>query len=409
MFRTGLVLLVVVTLSSAPLAAQSRIIAPPGSEMGLPFSPGIASGDFLILSGALGNLPGTLEVPGDLSRQTRQTLDNLRAVLEAAGLDFSRVVDTNVYLADARFFDDFSAVYNEIMPQPRPARTTVEAEIALPAALTEVAMIAARPGVPVRAIQPEAWPPTAGAYSWGKLAGDTLFIAGMVSNDPITGQLVPGDVAAQTRQAMTNVGKVLAAADMSFDHVVSCRVFLPEARSYRAMNEVYPTFFTAAPPARATVAARLAHPLLAIEVQCTAVRGTDRQAVLPTGQKPRKILSPAIRVGDRLFLSGMVGRDDQGKFPPDLETQTHLVFDRIEETLGAAGLALGDVRDAYVYLADIRHYQQMNEVYRQRMGSELPARATVGARLMAPDALVEIQMTASGPARGAGNEPSAQD
>ncbi len=391
--------------AAGPLSAQNQIVAPPGTAVGLPFSPGVLSGDFLFLSGALGNVPGTLDVPGDVTAQTHRTLDNLKTVLEAAGLDFSRVVDTNVYLADARFFSEFAAVYNEVVPEPRPARTTVEAAIALPAALTEVSMIAARPGVPVRSVQPEGWPATGGAYSWGKLAGDTLFVAGMVSNDPATGELVLGDAGVQTRQAMTNVGKVLEAAGMSFDDVVSCRVYLPETRDYGAMNEVYPTFFSASPPARATVSARLVHPLLKIEVQCTAVAGEGRRVVLPAGQQPRKILSPAIRVGDRLFLSGMVGRNAEGKYPAGVEAQTHVVFDRLQATLEAAGMSFADVRDAYVYLTDIRHYDVMNKVYRERMGEEPPARATVGTVLMSPDALVEIQMTAL----KAGAKAAAQD
>ncbi len=66
----------------------------------------------------------------------------------------------------------------------------------------------------------------------------------------------------------------------------------------------------------------------------------------------------------------------------------------MSKTLAAAGLGFRDVETASAFLTDIRHYAAMNEIYRQVVGSPPPARATVGAPLMSPDALVEIQMTA---------------
>ena len=193
---------------------------------------------------------------------------------------------------------------------------------------------------------------------------------------------------------MENVGAVLAAAGLGYGDVVGCRVYLPDARDFAALNEVYPTFFAgAAPPARATVRARLVDPRWKVEIQCRAVAGGERRAVLPPGATPRKVFSPAIRVGDRLFLSGMVGRGPEG-YPPVAGAQTRVVLERLAATLAAADMSFRDVVDATVFLADIRHYAAMNEVYREMVGSPPPARATVGTQLMSPEALVEIQMTA---------------
>ncbi|MEE8523276.1 MAG: RidA family protein, partial [Thermoanaerobaculia bacterium] len=328
--------------------------------------------------------------------QLRQTLNNLRAVLAAAGMDFSRVVEANIYLSDLRLVsEEMSEIFVErFVENRRPALTTVQADIAIPNAVTEISMIAARPGVEIRRISPTGWPVAPARYSWGLMAGDTLFISGMASFDPKTGETVHGDAAVQTAQTMKNVGAVLEAAGLDFGDVVSCRVFLPDARDYGAMNEVYPTFFPGAAPARATVRAHLIRPEWRIEVQCTAVESDDRRAVLPPGTEPRKILSPAIRVGDRLFLSGMVGRGPDG-FPPDVSAQTEIVLEHLAATLAAAGMGFRDVRDATVFLSDIRYYAAMNEVYGRVVGSPPPARATVGLQLMSPLALVEIQMTAS--------------
>ncbi len=390
------------TFWTTPADAQRQIIAPPGTDLGLPFSPGIASEDLLFLSGAIGNQPGTVKVTGDVATQTRQTLANLAAVLEAAKMDFSRVLDANVFLSDSRHFPAMAEVYSEHLGHVLPTSTTVEADIAIPGAITEIAMIAARPGVEIRTISPEGWPKTAKSFSWGKLAGDTLFVAGMVSNDPTTGELVAGDITVQTLQVMKNIGKVLTAADMSFEDVVACSVYLADPRDYSAMNQAYGRSFTNLPPARATVRARLVNPSLDIEIQCRAVRGGHNKQVAPAGYKASgRPLSPAIEAGDRLFLSGMVGRGPEG-YPQGVEAQTRTALDRLQATLAAAGLGFDDVEMATVFLTDIRHYGIMNEIYRQVVGSPPPARATVGSVLMSPDALVEIQMTARRPRAEAG-------
>ncbi len=395
-YRSASIALVLILASAPAATAEQRVIAPPGTDLGLPFSPGILSEDFLFLSGAIGNEPGTTAVVPGVAAQTRRTLENLRAVLDAAGMDFSRVVEANVFLSNASHFQAMGEVYAQYLGEALPVRATVEADIAIPGALTEISMVAARPGVEVRRISPEGWPATARAFSWGILAGDTLFTAGMISTDPATGKAVPGDVATQTRQVMSNVGAVLGAAGMSFGDVVSCAVYLADARDYAAMNEAYGKAFAGvSPPARATVRARLMGADLHIEIQCRAVRG-GRKVVAAPGYKPSgRPLSPAIQAGDRLFLSGMVGRGPDG-YPAGVEAQTRVALERLRTTLDAAGLTFRDVEMASVFLTDIRHYPVMNSVYAEVVGSPPPARATVGSSLMSPEALVEIQMTARG-------------
>lgn len=382
-------------IAAAPAAAERQVVAPPGTGLGLPFSPGILSDDFLFLSGAIGNEPGTVNVSGDAAAQTRQTMENLGSVLKAAGMDFSRVVEANVFLSDSRHFRAMGEVYAQYLGKALPVRATVEADIAIPGSLTEISLVAARPGVEVRRISPEGWPATAKSFSWGILAGDTLFTAGMVSSDPATAKIVPGDAGTQTRQVMKNIGRVLEAAGMGFGDLVACSVFLADGRDYAAMNEAYGVAFAGvAPPARATVRARLMGPAFAVEIQCRGVRGGDRKVVAPEGYVASgRPFSPAIAAGERVFLSGMVGRGPDG-YPAGVEAQTRVTLDRLKATLAAAGLGFGDVEMASVFLTDIRHYAAMNAVYREVVGSPPPARATVGSVLMSPDALVEIQMTA---------------
>ena len=267
-------------------------------------------------------------------------------------------------------------------------------DIALVEAEVEVSMIAAMPGVEMRPIRPEGWPESGSRFSWGMMAGRTLFLAGMVANDPATGKWVGGDITAQTRRAMENVGKVLDAAGLGYHDLVRCRVFLQDPRHYNAMNEAYGAFLGDTPPARATVRARLLVPGAKIEIQCTAVRSDDRRVVMPKGAKPSgRPFSPAIAANGMLYLAGMVGRVD-GAYPPSVEAQTRATLDSLAATLKAAGLGFGDVVNATVYLTDVRDYGAMNKVYAEVVGQPPPARATVGMPLMSSDARVEIQMTA---------------
>jgi 2-iminobutanoate/2-iminopropanoate deaminase len=103
-------------------------------------------------------------------------------------------------------------------------------------------------------------------------------------------------------------------------------------------------------------------------------------------------LSPAIRVGNRLFISGTLGNDAGNKGDPAAQTRATLT--RIERILKAAGFERPQVVDATVYLTDIKNMNAMNEAYREFFKDAFPAHVTVQSRLMSPDALVEIMCTA---------------
>jgi 2-iminobutanoate/2-iminopropanoate deaminase len=393
----GLVLspLLILAASLAATSIDRKVVSPQGSDVGLPFSPGILAGDFLDLSGHIGNVPGTLEVSGDVRAQTERALENLGAVLKAADMDFSHVVSSNVYLADSRDFQTMNEVYRGYFGKTPPTRATVQADIAIPNALVEIAMVAVRPGVDRRVITPEGWTSPQLPYSWGILAGDTVFISGVTSRNPQTYQPVPGDIALQTRQVLTNVGAILKAAELDYRDVTSCRVFLDDGRDFLTMNEVYRSFFPESPPARATVRATLMNPAFLVEIQCIASKGAERTVVADPAAQSGRPFSPAIQVGTRLYLAGAVGRGPQGFAPGDLKEQTRQTMENLRSTLAAAGMGFGNVTSSMVFLSDIRHFAAMNEVYGEFFPGAPPARATVGAQLMSPDALVEIVMTAA--------------
>jgi 2-iminobutanoate/2-iminopropanoate deaminase len=103
------------------------------------------------------------------------------------------------------------------------------------------------------AVSTKSAPNPAGPYSQAIRAGGWLFLAGQIPLDPATGDLVDGDVTAQTRRVLDNIGAVLKAGGLSFADVVRTTVFLADMNDAGAMNEVYGAYFKEPYPARATV------------------------------------------------------------------------------------------------------------------------------------------------------------
>ncbi|MFV1857817.1 MAG: RidA family protein [Anaerolineales bacterium] len=92
-----------------------------------------------------------------------------------------------------------------------------------------------------------------GPYSPGIRVGDMVFASGTTGLDPDAGSLVEGGVAAETRQALANLSKVLEAGGSSLDRVVKTTVFMTNLQEFATMNEVYGEVFAADPPARSTI------------------------------------------------------------------------------------------------------------------------------------------------------------
>ncbi len=122
-------------------------------------------------------------------------------------------------------------------------------------------------------IATEGAPKAIGPYSQAVRVGNLLFTAGQIPLDPATGQIVEGDIEAQTERVLRNLGAVLEAAGSSFARVVKTTCFLANLDDFARFNTVYGRFFDDRPPARSTVqAARLPAGAL-VEVECIAECG----------------------------------------------------------------------------------------------------------------------------------------
>lgn len=107
------------------------------------YSQGIEAGDLIFTAGQIGWDPVTGELPDTIEAQTARAIGNVQAVLEAAGSGLEQVVKTTVYLSDMDDFPAYNAVYTELFPEPRPARSTIGAHLAH-GVLIEIEAIASR-------------------------------------------------------------------------------------------------------------------------------------------------------------------------------------------------------------------------------------------------------------------------
>jgi len=95
--------------------------------------------------------------------------------------------------------------------------------------------------------------PAIGPYSPALRVGNLLFLSGQIPLDPASGQIVDGDIRAQTTRVLENIGELLKAASAGFSHVVRTTIFLADMGDFAAVNEVYASYFSAPYPTRATV------------------------------------------------------------------------------------------------------------------------------------------------------------
>src|SRR4051812_34836438 len=108
-------------------------------------------------------------------------------------------------------------------------------------------------GMRPQVIQPKDSPKPIGPYSHGIRAGDFLFCSGQIPINPATGDLVTGDIKAETVQVLENIRAILDHEGLSFRNIVKTTVFLVNLADFAAMNEAYGRYFTADFPARSTV------------------------------------------------------------------------------------------------------------------------------------------------------------
>ncbi len=216
-----------------------------------------------------------------------------------------------------------------------------------------------------------------GPYSPGILTRDFLYVSGQGAKNS-AGQ-IPPDLDGQLRQCFENVKTIVHAAGLTMEHVVYTQVYLTDATDEAPLNRVWKEYFPKAPPARSTIGvARL--PGTPVEMSAVAVRDLSRKKpVVPPGYPASSPLSPGVVAGDRMYLSGFLGRDiNTGRIPEDPAAQVELSLDRVQATLKAAGLDFRHMVFVNPYLTEKIPMGVMNRAYAKRFEfGNTPARATI--------------------------------
>ena len=122
------------------------------------------------------------------------------------------------------------------------------------------------------AIHTDNAPAAIGPYSQAIQAGNTIYVSGQLPIDPATGAFAGNDIAAQTRQSLTNMKNILNAAGADMCDVVKTTVLLADIADFAAMNAVYAEFFTAPYPARAAFQVACLPKNALVEIECVAVK-----------------------------------------------------------------------------------------------------------------------------------------
>lgn len=383
---------VVCAAASLLLAQSSKQIVTMGSasNLNLPFSPAVKAGGLIYVAGTVS------QEGGDIKAQTKWCLEDLDRTLKAAGSTLQNAASINVYLKNQSDFAAMNEVYRTFFKENPPARTTIVADLVIPNGLVEMSAVGIPTGSERVAVHPPDWVKAPNPYSYAIKSGDSLFLAGLISRNGKDNSVVEGDLATQAKTVLDNAGQILRAAGFAYSDVVAVRNYITDGKNFADMNKIYQTYFPKDPPARATVIAPLTTPQYLFESTMVAVKGGREALTTPTADgKPGTAnpnLSSAIKVGNRLFVSGMLGNTADNK--SDTTAQTRETLARVGRTLKAAGYDWGHVVDGVVYITDIQNFAAMNAGYRTIFTKEFPARATVRTGLVAPDGLVEIMFTA---------------
>ncbi len=370
---------VLLVLASVVQGASVQAIIPKNGVAPIgPYTPGVFAGDYLYVSGQGAKRPDG-QMPATFEAQVRQTLENVKAVVEAAGLSMANIVYTQVYLDDISHFAEMNKVYSEYFQDRPPARATLGVA-KLPETPVEINAVAIRDVSEKKSVSVPGYKRDE-PISAGILTKDRLFISGMRGRDLSSGT-VPQDPAEQVDLALNGMKSVVEAAGLSMANIVFVNPYLTGSIPKSAMNRLYAKRFEFGnTPARATIEVTSLPENSQIEFTGVAVRDlSKRMAVRPKNMAPSPTASPCVFAGDTLYCSaksGFIPGLNGGEFTPNVDLQLRQTMRNLLDNLEEAGLSFQDVVSTNVYLDDLSEFATMNKIYAKYFSGIAPARTTI--------------------------------
>jgi reactive intermediate/imine deaminase len=338
-------------------------------------SSSVDAGDYIYISGQ-GPRAADGALPATFAAQVRQALNNLKSVVEAAGLTMDHVVYTTVYLTDISQYGEMNGVFGEYFRKIPPARAVLGVA-ALPDPPIQINAVAVRNLADRRAVSPPDYKSDE-PFSPGILTKDRLFVSAM----PATGDKRSEDPAAQVDFALDRMKAVVEAAGLDLSHMVFVNPYLTAHMPARVMNEHYAHRFEFGnTPARATIEVSSLPGGAQIEFTGVAVRDlAARKAVRPKNMPPSPTASPCVFAGDTLYCSaksGFIPGPNGGVFSSTTGLQLRQTMRNLLDNLEEADMDFCQVVSTNVYLDNFADMQGFDEVYVKYFRDVPPARTTI--------------------------------
>ena len=341
-------------------------------------SPGIDTGDYVYVSGqGPRRLDGS--TPPEFADQVRQSLENVRTVVEAAGLTMNHVVYVQVYLDDMSRYEALDKAFAEYFPKVAPARGVLGVA-RLPEPSVQINAVAVRDLQGKQAVELPNFRPNK-AYSFGMLTHDRLFVSTMLGSDPANGN-VSANPATQVDFALDGLKMVVEAAGLTLSNMVFVNPYLTSEIPMRIMNEHYARRFEFGnTPGRATIQVSSLPEGAHIAYTGVAVRDlAQRRAVRPKNMPPSPTASPCVFAGDTLYCSaksGFIPGPNGGVFAASTADQVRQTMRNLLDNLEEAGMKFDQVVSTTIYLDDLSESAAFGKVYRKYFSGVLPAQTTV--------------------------------
>jgi reactive intermediate/imine deaminase len=372
--------LFLLALLLSPLTAQAQTAAPAATSVGANtvYSPAVDAGEYLYISGQGPHRPDGA-APATFSAQVRQALDNVKAVVESAGLTMEHVVYTQVYLEDISKYDEMNSAFAEYFPKAPPARAVLGVA-RVPESPIQISAVAVRRLADRRSVYPPNYR-RSGSASPGVLTHDRLFVSSMSGSDPTTGK-VPDDPAAQVDLALDRLQAVVKAAGLELSNMVFVNPYLTSEIPSRVMNQRYARRFEFGnTPARATIEVTSLPGGAHIEYTGVAVRDLkQRKALRPKNMPPSPTASPCVFAGDTLYCSakdGFIPGPHGGIYATTTPHQLRQTMRNLLDNLEEAGMNFDEVVATNVYLDDLSDQGAFDQVYGEYFGAVRPARTII--------------------------------
>ena len=367
--------------AQAQVGTTSPPQEPPKVHRAAPSS--VDAGDYIYISaqgphGADGALPATF------AAQARQALNNLKSVVETAGLTMDHVVYTTVYLTDVSQYAEMNRAFGEFFGKIPPARAVLGVA-ALPDPPIEINAVAVRNLAEKRAISPPGYKSDE-PFSPGILTHDRLFVSAMpvsaMRATDSSGGRASDDPAAQVDFALDQMKAVVEAAGLKLSHMVFVNPYLTGQIPMRVMNQRYARRFEFGnTPARATIEVSSLPNGAQIEYTGVAVRDLkERHAVRPKNMPPSPTASPCVFAGDTLYCSaksGFIPGPNEGVYSSTAALQLRQTMRNQMDNLEEADMDFSQVVSTNVYLDNLADVPAFDEVYAKYFRGILPAQTTI--------------------------------